>query len=78
MELIRGRHKVGHGIAARAKELSCPFCSTGVCRASPILRYLIYSTLFLPREKHQLSIKLMFLQFSDPKTEEISEGTECC
>lgn len=65
-------------IAARAKEPSCPSCSAGVFRASPILRHLIYSTLFLPREKHQLLIKLVFLQFSDPKPDEISGRTERC
>lgn len=65
-------------VAARAKEPSCPSCSAGVFRASPILRHLIYSTRFLPREKHQLLIKLVLLQFSDPKPDELSGRTECC
>lgn len=53
-------------IAARAKEPLLRWCF----RASPTWRHLIYSILFLPREKHQLLIKLMFLQFSDPKSDD--------
>jgi len=34
--------------------------------------------LFLPGEKHQLLIKLMFSQFSDPKPDKISGRTEYC
>lgn len=30
--------------------------------------------LFLPREKHQLLIKLVFLQFSDPKSDDFWKG----
>lgn len=53
-------------ITARAKEPLLRWCF----RASPTWRHLIYSMLFLPREKHQLLIKLMFLQFSDPKSDD--------
>lgn len=53
-------------ITVRAKEPLLCWCF----RASPAWRHLIYSILFLPREKHQLLIKLVFLQFSDPKSDD--------
>lgn len=64
--------------AVRAKEPTCPSCSAGVFRVRPISRCLIYSTMFLPREKHQLLIKLVILQFSNPQPDKISERIECC
>lgn len=53
-------------ITVRAKDPLLRWCF----RASPAWRHLIYSILFLPREKHQLLIKLVFLQFSDPKSDD--------
>lgn len=78
MERRRCQHKVGHKHPSEGEGAELPSCSAGVSRASPILRQLIYSTLFLPREKHQLLIKLVFLQFSNPKLDELSGRAECC
>lgn len=57
-------------IPVRVKEPLLRWCF----RASPAWRHLIYSMLFLPREKHQLLIKLVFLQFSDPKSDDFWKG----